>query len=319
MKDLSGFIGEGAHIRMSQNQPRYLSADPLLPFDRTGLATCLPRLGLTLESLDAFIDRPERAPAHEAMAALKEARLKASGSANRETSTYDTIFGPSGPGGNKDGRGDDGNAAGPSKKRGLETYPGSQDHGSGVNGGGGGGSGSGPKRARTQDIPLSRTSSNQSHGESPPAHGRYNRPHSQSTPNPTLQDYTTGPLAGLPDPSSSLSSHQSQAQAQVPAPRQSETELMEAQQAQALQRTMMRAMENAEGRQQEAMQLVGYHLTKSVGRLMYLWRTFELIVVVDSYRQNPNYFLPPSLRPTLIQKSIPHGQSTLENSSEDVS
>jgi len=40
-------------------------------------------------------------------------------------------------------------------------------------------------------------------------------------------------------------------------------------------------------RKQDAFKLIHYHL--------------------DNYRRNPSYHLPPSLRPTLIQRTIPHG------------
>lgn len=85
VKNLAGFIGEG-------------------------LATCLPRLGLTQESMDAFVNRAETEAAHEAyealMAVKKKEELKggassaasaSSGNANnKKGSSYEQLFGPIG-------------------------------------------------------------------------------------------------------------------------------------------------------------------------------------------------------------------------------
>ncbi|KAJ9094758.1 hypothetical protein QFC21_005917 [Naganishia friedmannii] len=85
VKNLAGFIGEG-------------------------LATCLPRLGLTEESMDAFVNRAETEAAHEAYEALKAAKRKeeqsggppaptsysnGNGSGSKKGS-YEQLFGPIG-------------------------------------------------------------------------------------------------------------------------------------------------------------------------------------------------------------------------------
>ncbi|KAJ9120542.1 hypothetical protein QFC24_005217 [Naganishia onofrii] len=87
VKNLAGFIGEG-------------------------LATCLPRLGLTQESMDAFVNRAETEAAHEAYEALKAAKAKeeqsggpaapasysnGNGSGSKKGS-YEQLFGPIGGG-----------------------------------------------------------------------------------------------------------------------------------------------------------------------------------------------------------------------------
>lgn len=82
VKNLAGFIGEG-------------------------LATCLPRLGLTQESMDAFVNRAETEAAHEAYEALMAVKKKeefknaasaasASGGNNKKGSSYEQLFGPIG-------------------------------------------------------------------------------------------------------------------------------------------------------------------------------------------------------------------------------
>lgn len=82
VKNLAGFIGEG-------------------------LATCLPRLGLTQESMDAFVNRAETEAAHEAYEALmtvkKKEELKGAASTastssgnNKKGSSYEQLFGPIG-------------------------------------------------------------------------------------------------------------------------------------------------------------------------------------------------------------------------------
>lgn len=84
VKNLAGFIGEG-------------------------LATCLPRLGLTQESMDAFVNRAETEAAHEAYEALKKAKkaeeaggtasaAPSSSSKNNSSkgSSYEQLFGPIG-------------------------------------------------------------------------------------------------------------------------------------------------------------------------------------------------------------------------------
>lgn len=71
----------------------------------------------------------------------------------------------------------------------------------------------------------------------------------------------------------------------------------------------MQAFLLPEGRAQEAMQLIGYHLTKLVllqdrqGGICGTYPAFS------SYRQNNDYVLPPSLRPTPLQRNLEHGRS----------
>lgn len=81
VKNLAGFIGEG-------------------------LATCLPRLGLTQESMDAFVNRAETEAAHEAYEALKAAKKQEEqgggtaaaslNSNNAKKGSYEQLFGPLG-------------------------------------------------------------------------------------------------------------------------------------------------------------------------------------------------------------------------------
>lgn len=63
---------------------------------RSGLASCLPRIGMDIERLDAFMNRPETAPAHEAMDALRVAREQAEANNPNKTfkeSNFDDILG----------------------------------------------------------------------------------------------------------------------------------------------------------------------------------------------------------------------------------
>lgn len=61
-------LAENAQLRRTVKQ--------LAAFIGEGLATSLPRIGLTLDSLDAFVNRPESETAHEAFEALKAAKAR---------------------------------------------------------------------------------------------------------------------------------------------------------------------------------------------------------------------------------------------------
>lgn len=61
-------LAENAQLRRTIKQ--------LAAFIGEGLATSLPRIGLTLDSLDAFVNRPESETAHEALEALKAAKAR---------------------------------------------------------------------------------------------------------------------------------------------------------------------------------------------------------------------------------------------------
>jgi hypothetical protein len=94
VKDLSAFIGEGELSRSSQNCLKAIAKENLVLL--SGLASCLPRIGMDIERLDAFMNRPETAPAHEAMDALRVAREQAEANNSSKTfkeSNFDDILG----------------------------------------------------------------------------------------------------------------------------------------------------------------------------------------------------------------------------------
>lgn len=99
VKDLSSFVGEGQLLERTDRRTKSkkdMHCSNIIFAATLGLATFLPRLGLSLEDLDAFMNRPETAPAHEAMDSLRAAREKSKGKEpvkSHRDAYYDDILG----------------------------------------------------------------------------------------------------------------------------------------------------------------------------------------------------------------------------------
>lgn len=191
------------------------------------MATFLPRLGLNHEQLDAFVNRPETAPAHEAMELLRVARQKEeiTGTKTGKESNFDDILGT----GTRDASPFEGSSR---KRAGPDT---SYDPES-------------SKRARMDEPEAGSRLSR--YNEYPMHNGGTEQ---DSGLRPTLDPISTQsqPEASYGAGASNGHSAMSQARGEV-TPSRSPNVLANTGQAFML----------PEGRAQEAMQLIGYHLTK---------------------------------------------------------
>jgi hypothetical protein len=185
-----------------------------------------------MDSLDSFMNRPETAPAHEAMDALRIAREKNGSDGNRhhqKETAFDDIVGPMSR--------EDTPLAGPSRKRMFDEAQGQSS-----------GPGDRYKRSRPEDSSdngMRPESARQPEGIPPIRYSDMGHENLQSIHDP----YGSGSRSYEEDDRDAGRSRPDEVGDQA-------RERLEA--------TVNQVIEVAEGRQKEAMQLIAYHLTKCV-------------------------------------------------------